>query len=252
MAEIRGKKKRLSINLSFLNLSDHTLSKKPNSVNKSVKIFEEPDGVVGLGILAALSDRHQDPIFLNCSRDAVLAISPKSSSNPTPILSNKSVTNNKKKKLSAGEMELCEEYTCVISHVGDNVFKKREYFDTALLTNNNKSERFSIAGGGGGGVGFWVSSGMVSDSSASHGGKMAAFQTEDFLNSCVLCKKMLHGLDIFMYRGEKAFCSAECRFKQISVDERKEKFGAGIRNPMEYSVSPCSSTMQFFVGVAAA
>ncbi|CAI9760570.1 unnamed protein product [Fraxinus pennsylvanica] len=249
MAEFRGKKKRLSINLSFLTLTDHT---KPNGANKSVKIFKEPDGVVGLGILAALNDRNLEPIFMNCSRDAVVAISPKSWTNPTPVLSNKNVSDNKNKKLSAGEMELCEEYTCVISHVGDNLIKKREYFDADLLTKNNGSERVSITGGEGGGVGFWVSSGMVSDSSVSPGGETDDFQTENFLNSCFLCKKMLHGLDIFMYRGDKAFCSAECRCKQISIDECKEKLGAGMRNPKEYSISPCSSTMQFFVGVAAA
>ncbi|CAA2955413.1 Hypothetical predicted protein [Olea europaea subsp. europaea] len=246
MAETRGKKKRLSINLSFLTLTDHA---KPNGTNKSVKIFEEPDGVVGLRILTALNDRNLESVFMNCSRDAVVAISPKSCTNHTPVLSNKSVSDNKNKKLSAGEMELSEEYTCVISYVGYNLIKKREYFDADLLTKNSVSERVSITGGDGG---FWVSSGMVSDSSVSRGGKTDAFQTEDFLNSCFLCKKMLHGLDIFMYRGEKAFCSAECRYKQISIDEYKEKFGAGMRKPMEYSDSPCSSTMQFFVDVAAA
>lgn len=244
MAESRGKKKILSINLSFRKLTDHT---KPNGINKSLKIFEEPDGVVGLGILAALSDRNLDPLFVNCSRDAFVAVSPKSSTHPTQILSNKSVTDNKNMKLRE-ELEMCEEYTCVISHVGDNLIKKREYFDADLLTKKNGPEKVSIGGGGS----FWVSSGMVSDTSASQGGYTDAFRTEDFLNTCFLCKKMLHGLDIFMYRGEKGFCSAECRFKQISIDERKEKFGAGMRNPMEYSVSPCSGTMQFFVGVAAA
>ncbi|XP_043692869.1 FCS-Like Zinc finger 12-like [Telopea speciosissima] len=37
-----------------------------------------------------------------------------------------------------------------------------------------------------------------------------AFLTPDFLNSCHLCRKKLHGRDIYMYRGEKAFCSTEC------------------------------------------
>lgn len=53
-------------------------------------------------------------------------------------------------------------------------------------------------------------------------------------------------------RGEKAFCSAECRCKQISSDELKEKRGSGAKKPLDYSVSPCSSPMQFFAGVAAA
>ncbi|MBA0847865.1 hypothetical protein Goshw_024744 [Gossypium schwendimanii] len=49
------------------------------------------------------------------------------------------------------------------------------------------------------------------------------YPTSDFLSSCHLCKKKLHGKDIYMYRGEKAFCSAECRSSQIMMDERKEQ-----------------------------
>ncbi|AEC10453.1 FCS-Like Zinc finger 3 [Arabidopsis thaliana] len=45
-----------------------------------------------------------------------------------------------------------------------------------------------------------------------------------FLESCSLCRKHL-GLnsDIFMYRGDKAFCSNECREEQIESDEAKER-----------------------------
>uniref|UniRef100_A0A1J3IIY5 FLZ-type domain-containing protein n=1 Tax=Noccaea caerulescens TaxID=107243 RepID=A0A1J3IIY5_NOCCA len=45
-----------------------------------------------------------------------------------------------------------------------------------------------------------------------------------FLESCSLCRKPL-GLnsDIFMYRGDRAFCSKECREEQIESDEAKEK-----------------------------
>jgi len=45
----------------------------------------------------------------------------------------------------------------------------------------------------------------------------------DFLSSCHLCQKELHGRDIYMYRGEKAFCSTECRYRQIVTDERTEQ-----------------------------
>ncbi|KAI3801236.1 hypothetical protein L1987_29340 [Smallanthus sonchifolius] len=49
-------------------------------------------------------------------------------------------------------------------------------------------------------------------------------QPPDFLDSCHLCNKKLHGKDIYMYRGEKAFCSPECRSRQIAMDERPEKY----------------------------
>nr|XP_043620537.1 FCS-Like Zinc finger 14-like [Erigeron canadensis] len=44
-----------------------------------------------------------------------------------------------------------------------------------------------------------------------------------FLSSCHWCNKRLHGKDIYMYRGDKAFCSPECRSRQISLDDRPEK-----------------------------
>ncbi|KAI3883656.1 hypothetical protein MKX03_016338 [Papaver bracteatum] len=45
-----------------------------------------------------------------------------------------------------------------------------------------------------------------------------------FLRSCGLCKRWLApGRDIFMYRGDAAFCTLECRHQQIQQDEKKEK-----------------------------
>lgn len=48
---------------------------------------------------------------------------------------------------------------------------------------------------------------------------------ESFLDVCYSCKKPLgHGRDIFMYRGDAAFCSEDCRWRQIaSDDERRQK-----------------------------
>ncbi|XWS44893.1 hypothetical protein CRYUN_Cryun15aG0088800 [Craigia yunnanensis] len=48
--------------------------------------------------------------------------------------------------------------------------------------------------------------------------------TAPFLRSCCLCKRRLApGRDIYMYRGDTAFCSLECREQQMKQDERKEK-----------------------------
>ncbi|MCO5595610.1 hypothetical protein L7F22_049655 [Adiantum nelumboides] len=45
-----------------------------------------------------------------------------------------------------------------------------------------------------------------------------------FLDICYLCSKLLgHGRDVFIYRGDRAFCSVECRHMQIMADERREK-----------------------------
>ncbi|XP_020210019.1 FCS-Like Zinc finger 6 [Cajanus cajan] len=49
--------------------------------------------------------------------------------------------------------------------------------------------------------------------------------TPHFLRACSLCKRpLVPGRDIYMYRGDSAFCSLECRQQQMNQDERKEKF----------------------------
>lgn len=69
---------------------------------------------------------------------------------------------------------------------------------------------------------------------------------------CVYIKQLLSDILFIYCRGDKAFCSAECRYKQISTDELKEKRRSGVKKPQEYSVSPCSGQMQFSARVAAA
>ncbi|CAA7401723.1 unnamed protein product [Spirodela intermedia] len=51
-----------------------------------------------------------------------------------------------------------------------------------------------------------------------------AVEPAPFLRTCGLCKRRLGpGKDTFMYRGEVAFCSMECRQQQITLDERRER-----------------------------
>lgn len=204
MAEMNGKnitdrKRRLSINLSLFTLYENPAKSLTGGGGiKSPKNFEEPNGVVGLGILAAMNKNDSNNFhdqFLK--RAAVLAVSPRST-NPIPILSNKkhissfSPNNNKTgftKRPSVEEMELCEEYTCVISR-GDNQIKKIEYFDDGLcLVNDNlvvNDESVEITAN--------ISAAVA------RGCEAKVFQMADFLSSCFLCDKKLHGLDIFMYR----------------------------------------------------
>lgn len=50
--------------------------------------------------------------------------------------------------------------------------------------------------------------------------KHALLGPDNFLSSCHTCKKSIEqNADIYIYRGEKAFCSNECRFEQILRDE---------------------------------
>ncbi|XP_074568786.1 FCS-Like Zinc finger 7-like [Curcuma longa] len=49
-------------------------------------------------------------------------------------------------------------------------------------------------------------------------------ETAAFLRACGLCNRRLGpGRDAFMYRGEIAFCSLECRQQHINLDEQKER-----------------------------
>ncbi|KAL6956973.1 hypothetical protein U1Q18_039468 [Sarracenia purpurea var. burkii] len=51
-----------------------------------------------------------------------------------------------------------------------------------------------------------------------------AMETAPFLRTCGLCRRRLApGRDIYMYRGDTAFCSLECREQQMKHDEKKEK-----------------------------
>ncbi|CAL4931479.1 unnamed protein product [Urochloa decumbens] len=54
-------------------------------------------------------------------------------------------------------------------------------------------------------------------------GSPAAFRVAEFLSCCDMCRRPLDGKDIFMYRGERAFCSMECRYHAIVSDEFQEK-----------------------------
>ncbi|KAK9690301.1 hypothetical protein RND81_09G118800 [Saponaria officinalis] len=50
------------------------------------------------------------------------------------------------------------------------------------------------------------------------------FPISEFMKYCHSCKmKLDHGKDIYMYRGEKAFCSEECREREIYFDQSKLK-----------------------------
>lgn len=245
MVDLKENMKRLTTSLALFASNGNFSSILLKSSAKSSKSFE-PDGVVGLSIVAAMDEL--DPLIsAKSSRAAILAVSPRST--PIPIFSNAPTSRalSAPQKICGGteksnleeEIELSEAYTCVISHIGNNLIKKREYFDDVLAHESD-----------------WVSSGAPFARVLEIGTAMAISPVSlsaDFLYSCNMCKKQLQGLDIFMYRGEKAFCSTECRCKQMLIDESKEKYiSSEVMKPMECSASPCSSPIQFFAGLAAA
>ncbi|MCD9639534.1 hypothetical protein HAX54_024117 [Datura stramonium] len=79
----------------------------------------------------------------------------------------------------------------------------------------------------------------------SRGKSPAAVIASGFLDYCYLCKKkLLPSEDIYMYKGEWAFCSVECRCRQIFMDE-EESTKAKKKDYMKPQASTSSSNKSF-------
>ncbi|KAJ0985200.1 hypothetical protein J5N97_003556 [Dioscorea zingiberensis] len=210
----RKRSARLSLLMSFAeSLTSDALSRSPAS--RSPRSYDP--GAIGLGIVAAMSEPAR--------------------SEPIPIFSARATRRSPRKE---EEIMLSETYTCVTSHVGGNPVKKRVYYDD---------------GSDGMAVNYRSSSTVVFETPPPPAAavRVAPPSLEaDFLSRCYLCRKRLHGLDIFMYRGDMAFCSDECRHNQIINDEQREKCAPETRKPFACSESPCSTPFIFAAGVAAA
>ncbi|KAB5514855.1 hypothetical protein DKX38_028761 [Salix brachista] len=294
-----------------------TLTETFSMASKSPRNFENGGGAVGLGIVAAMEESDKVSDF---------TLSPRSS--PVPVVSLKKPASCFKEgsigvlnfdKGGGGVFyEDDESYTCVISHVGNNVIKKSVYYDDKVCVD---SVSWLDVGSGQ----LYAASPPVMMPMDVAAAERREFWRENFLSSCNLCKKLLEGLDIFMYRlidvdgltvsglggksvfgltlavsvtaklfsplevykeksknkkmlmetwncvieschgmfyiemclvaevwGENAFCSPECRNKHIRTEDFKEKSGSEARKKQECSVTPCSSPLLFFAGVAAA
>ena len=57
-----------------------------------------------------------------------------------------------------------------------------------------------------------------------HSGDFPVTETAAFLKACGFCNRRLGpGRDTYIYMGEVAFCSHECRQEQMNLDELKEQ-----------------------------
>ncbi|GMH20859.1 hypothetical protein Nepgr_022701 [Nepenthes gracilis] len=101
--------------------------------------------------------------------------------------------------ISMEEMEMEEDYTRVISH--GPIPRTTHIFGNCVVE--------SCCGGAGS-----PAAGKVEAFSWEN-----SFSPENFLAFCHHCRaKLGQGMDIFMYRGEKAFCSQECRCQDMLFD----------------------------------
>ncbi|XP_073308245.1 FCS-Like Zinc finger 13-like [Primulina huaijiensis] len=196
-------------------------------------------GGVGLGIVAAL-EKSGDRVGETPANIALFNRN-MSRSNPIPV----------KNPLRVGgyledfEMESSEEYTIVTSHGPDKPYTKVYY---GVIGHGRKGDerapfRIQSSEANNRASVFYISPPRLGDVSGA--------PATDFLSSCNLCKKQLHGKDIYMYRGDKAFCSSECRYSQIVIDERKENCRSESSRPVEVSSSPLSNGHVFTTGILA-
>ncbi|XP_010261774.1 PREDICTED: uncharacterized protein LOC104600503 [Nelumbo nucifera] len=216
-------------------------------------------GAVGLGIVAALDKSSRSGCESEFPAKFVVGSLNLNRSDPIPVDSTKSSAAKSRGGLDRpADMDDWESYTSVTRHGHNKASFARLYCDGAVENGtslgysrdrrgfdrrcNNKNNHHNHT------------MGVFCESPPRWGEEIPAFPTSDFLSACYLCRKKLHGRDIYMYRGEKAFCSAECRYRQIVIDECKEKFGSGISRSADLSCSPYSSAngQLFSTGIIAA
>ncbi|KAF6172884.1 hypothetical protein GIB67_035438 [Kingdonia uniflora] len=176
------------------------------------------------------NNRTHSSFFLDCEKgqniDDFLGIKPSS----LPI----SIGQGLLGSLSVSEIELSEDYTCVVSH-GPNPRITHIFGDCVLESHANNFVDYAKKVEG-------VSSQAIN--------KSLPFPSENFLSSCYFCKKKLvEGKDIYMYRGEKAFCSSSCRDEEILVEEEMEKF---VKNSPDNAANSDSCTDIFLAGIPVA
>lgn len=117
--------------------------------------------------------------------------------------------------LSASEIELSEDYTCVRKH-GPNPKTTHIFGDTILERHEDE---------------FIPKLCEVNNTKPSE--VLTSYLSDDFLSFCYSCKKKLEGEDIYMYRGEKAFCSWNCRSEEILIEEEMEKNNGEVNSSEE-------------------
>lgn len=219
---------KLFVGFSPKGLSDSEISMSPTSTLET-KQFSSPNSTtnnknrqrnppIGLGLVDVLSNdssNNHNRLFLFGSQLKIQVPSPPQSPIDFGVKTKDSQLAPPLSPLSSDppgsfspefltDMELSEEYTCVISH-GPNP-KTTHIFDNCVMESCD------------GNFGFFT---LRKESEMLLGCSSAA----SFLTSCHACNNNLsQGRDIFMYRGEKAFCSEECRRREMMLDDGEEKF----------------------------
>lgn len=139
--------------------------------------------------------------------------------------------------LSASDIELSEDYTCIISH-GPNPRTTHIFGDCVLDCHTNELLNF---------VNKKEEQGIGSPQAGQCSNSLPAYPSDGFLSVCFYCKEKLEeGKDIYMYRGEKSFCSCACRDQEMLAEEEIEKLE--YDSPGNSPKSTCSDDI-FAMGI---
>ncbi|KAL1808940.1 hypothetical protein ACET3Z_025930 [Daucus carota] len=203
--------------------SGHRSPTSPSDMIKiqSPRVLKNYGGAVGvgLGIVAALDKNTETQALCN-----------KSVNNSVPIAVSCSVRNRGNTEESVGDS--LEDYTYVTSYGPNNKKGQTRVYYGGCQNSEKRSHRLHSNKKNHPGCVFQICPETTVESAAGR----------DFLSSCHMCRKKLHGEDIYMYRGEKAYCSTECRERQIVMDEKKEnKRISQASSRSTVSTSPCSA-----------
>lgn len=167
---------------------------------------------VGLGIIDSLEKPNPKPSSPDGSTTPRMVLKIQIPSlNSLPIESPKSpiefgVETKTSQVGVAGFSLSSEDYTCVIAR--GPVPRTTHIFDNCVVN-----------------VGFSPGRRESGDLGDGHrDGISVSFPSSSFLSFCCTCMKRLgEGSDIYMYSGEKAFCSDECRSKEMTLEESKHR-----------------------------
>jgi len=190
---------------------------------RSPKYYDQQGGV-GLGIVVALNNNNNNKSGGEILAKYTLHGQFSCRSSPIPMIKSSGGTgtdiNNKGYEYEVKNESNEEEFTYVTRHGPKKCTSTRVYYNGIeyghVMGRSNINHNMGV---------FNISSPTT----------LFDDRSNDFLSSCHLCNKTLHGKDIYMYRGEKAFCSEECRQKQIRVDEKKEKCRSNNISSSPYS-----------------
>ncbi|KAK8271154.1 hypothetical protein V6Z11_D11G243900 [Gossypium hirsutum] len=81
-------------------------------------------------------------------------------------------------------------------------------------------------------------------------GRSPVAETAPFLRFCCLCNRRLApARDIYMYRGDTAFCSEICREQQMKLDERQRRLNMVAAKKQDLHSSSTTTTSTTAGGV---